>query len=73
MKTWTLTNELDLIENVVWTCPENPKRLLGMPIGMYHCPSCGCMAIAGIDGHPHDLFCWLGLWDSWIEPWWESG
>jgi NTP pyrophosphatase (non-canonical NTP hydrolase) len=42
-------------------CPEDPRRLEGQPIGMYHCPSCGCMVIAGMDHGPHDDGCWLGL------------
>ena len=29
-------------------CPEDPLKLLGQPIGMYHCPYCGCMQIAGL-------------------------
>lgn len=29
-------------------CPENPVKLLGQPIGMYHCPYCGCMQLAGM-------------------------
>jgi len=28
-------------------CPEDPKLFLGQPIGMYHCPDCGCMQVAG--------------------------
>lgn len=35
------------------SCPEDPKRLLGLPIGMYHCPSCGAIVVAGFD-HPTD-------------------
>lgn len=31
-------------------CPEDPVQLAGQPIGMYHCPSCGCMQIAAM---PH--------------------
>lgn len=31
-------------------CPEKPEALLGLPIGMYHCPSCGEMQLAGL---PH--------------------
>lgn len=31
-------------------CPEDPVKLLGQPIGMYHCPHCGIMVIAGL---PH--------------------
>ena len=27
-------------------CPENPEALCGQPIGMYHCPDCGCMQVA---------------------------
>jgi hypothetical protein len=30
-------------------CPEDPTRLLGYPIGMYHCPDCGCMQVAGLE------------------------
>ena len=33
-------------------CPEDPVKLLGQPIGMYHCPSCGEMQLAGV---PHLL------------------
>jgi hypothetical protein len=29
-------------------CPEDPVLLLGMPIGMYHCPVCGEMQMAGM-------------------------
>lgn len=32
-------------------CPEDPILLLGKPIGMYHCPVCACMVIAGM-AHP---------------------
>lgn len=45
-------------------CPESPERLAGMPLGMYHCPHCGCMQLAGIEHLPHELSCWLGLWDG---------
>lgn len=31
-------------------CPEDPLKLVGQPIGMYHCPSCGCMQVAAM---PH--------------------
>lgn len=31
-------------------CPEDPLALLGQPIGMYHCPYCGMMVLAGL---PH--------------------
>ena len=32
-------------------CNEKPEKIIG-PIGMYHCPDCGAMLIAGIY-HPH--------------------
>ena len=32
-------------------CKHDPKQYLGMPIGMYHCPECGEMVVAGIE-HP---------------------
>lgn len=30
-------------------CPYDPKPLLGQPIGMFYCPKCGCMVIAGVE------------------------
>ena len=35
-------------------CEEKPEALLGQPIGMYHCPDCGAMVIAGV---PHPSLC----------------
>jgi hypothetical protein len=35
-------------------CQEKPEDLLGQPIGMYHCPDCGAMVVAGI---PHPDLC----------------
>ena len=32
-------------------CFEKPEELVDVPIGMYHCPDCGCMLIAGL-AHP---------------------
>lgn len=32
-------------------CNEKPERLLNAPIGMYHCPDCGAMVLAGQE-HP---------------------
>jgi hypothetical protein len=29
------------------TCPYDPRILAGQPIGMHHCPTCGCMVLAG--------------------------
>jgi hypothetical protein len=34
------------------TCPHDPQETQG-PIGMYHCPECGVMVLAGM-GHPDD-------------------
>lgn len=35
-------------------CDEKPEELLGEPIGMYHCPDCGAMVVAGV---PHPDLC----------------
>jgi hypothetical protein len=35
-------------------CKEKPERLLGQPIGQYHCPDCGAMVLAGF---PHPPLC----------------
>ena len=32
-------------------CQEKPEKLIGQPIGMYHCPDCGAMVLAGMK-HP---------------------
>lgn len=32
-------------------CPEKPEKLLGQPLGQYHCPCCGMMIVAGLP-HP---------------------
>lgn len=29
-------------------CSYDPRVLLGLPIGMLHCPECGCMVLAGM-------------------------
>jgi hypothetical protein len=29
-------------------CPEDPMLLAGQPIGMYHCPGCDMMVVAGM-------------------------
>lgn len=36
--------------NVEGMCEEHPEMLLGAPMGMYHCPVCGEMQLAGM---PH--------------------
>jgi hypothetical protein len=35
-------------------CQEKPESLIGQPLGQYHCPDCGAMAVAGI---PHPDLC----------------
>ena len=35
-------------------CEEKPETLLGHPLGMYHCPDCGAMVVAGF---PHPDLC----------------
>lgn len=30
-------------------CEEKPEKLIGMPMGMYHCPDCGAMLLAGLE------------------------
>ena len=36
---------------LVGRCSYDPKQLFGEPIGMFHCPECGEMVVAGMD-HP---------------------
>jgi hypothetical protein len=36
------------------TCSERPERLGGASMGMYHCPDCGAMLLAGV---PHPDLC----------------
>lgn len=62
---WGATEEiLAVSEGILIDCPEDPERLAGAPIGMYHCPWCGCMQVAGWEHLPHEEFCLLGLWDG---------
>ena len=35
-------------------CGHDPRELKGLPIGMYHCPECGEMVIAGLPHYPED-------------------
>lgn len=39
-------------------CDYDPTPLLGQPIGMFHCPKCGEMVLAGME-HPdyHEELC----------------
>lgn len=39
-------------------CSEKPELLVNVPIGMYHCPECGAMLLAGIE---HGWLCRLCL------------
>ena len=32
-------------------CAEKPELLRDQPLGMYHCPDCGAMVLAGLE-HP---------------------
>jgi len=32
-------------------CPYEPEHLVGVPMGMFHCPVCGDMLLAGLK-HP---------------------
>jgi hypothetical protein len=36
-------------------CAYDPRELAGQPIGMFHCPSCGDMVLAGLPHPPPDL------------------
>ncbi len=38
----------------VKACPHDPMTMMGQPIGMYHCPGCGDMQVAGF---PHTKTC----------------
>lgn len=38
-------------------CPHDPRTMLGQPIGMYHCPACGEMVLAGFEHPEHDFDC----------------
>lgn len=52
-------------------CPEDPRRLAGAPIGMYHCPCCGEMQIAGMRHTPLDIDEWEAMtgekWFNWSD------
>lgn len=39
-------------------CSEKPESLANLPLGMYHCPECGAMLLAGL---PHFELCQLCL------------
>lgn len=51
---------LPILANVEW-CPYRPEALARAPIGQHHCPSCGCMVIAGMRHGVHEDDCAVGL------------
>ena len=51
-------------------CTYDPRPLVGEPIGMFHCPGCGRMVVAGLP-HPAHMPCELcgaGAWNM-TEDW----
>ena len=38
-------------------CNEKPEELINAPIGMYHCPDCGAMVVAGVKHPPMCKMC----------------
>jgi hypothetical protein len=42
-------------------CSYDPRKLKGVPMGMFHCPQCGEMIIAGC---PHPDYALLGDFDK---------
>jgi hypothetical protein len=44
----------DNLELFPANCAEKPEAMAGQPLGMYHCPDCGAMVMAGI---PHPTMC----------------
>ena len=38
-------------------CNEKPEKLINAPIGMYHCPDCGAMVVAGVEHPPMCKMC----------------
>lgn len=39
-------------------CLEKPELLINVPLGMYHCPDCGGMILAGVQHHEICKECW---------------
>ncbi len=55
-------------------CPFDPATLAGLPIGMLHCPECGCMVVAGITHPVCDIdFCEFGVVVDYPKPPGEPG
>lgn len=50
------TNEWghDPVDDPCDTCDYDPTELLHKPIGMFHCPQCLCMVLAGEPHGPHE-------------------
>lgn len=46
------------------SCKHDPRQFKDMPIGMYHCPDCLMMVLAGLK-HPTDRMC------KEIDPHWK--
>lgn len=51
---------LPILARVEW-CPYRPEALAGAPMGQHHCPSCGCMVIAGMRHGVHEDDCAVAL------------
>lgn len=51
------------------TCSFNPRLLIGVPIGMFHCPECGDMVVAGTRHTPpwcEEMDRSYNEWMAWI-------
>jgi hypothetical protein len=46
-------------------CPHDPRTMAGKPIGMYHCPECGDMVLAGLP-HPTESPECEQCWAKWL-------
>lgn len=52
--------ELEAMGLVEPICTYDPTHLKWQPIGMFHCPECGCMVLAGKEhGLCFEDSCWL--------------
>lgn len=54
-------------------CPEDPEKLRGQPIGMYHCPFCGDMQLAGMPHLPPDSDYEVSYGEDWPAGYEENG
>lgn len=43
---------MELVKVKAYQCDYDPLPLVGVPLGMFHCPSCGCMVIAALAHGP---------------------